>query len=332
MFKVRGKLILTPEIDVIESLRNELHRRGIYKLNKIKKLKSNIMVCCPIHNNGQEKSPSCGISIGENAGIVHCFTCGYGKGNPVYIDDFVSHCFGFNDRGRYGGDWLLKNFVVGVASERKSIKRIEKNAAIESAPVYVDQEELESYRFTHEYHYERKLTDEIIELFDLGFDKNFRLKLDDGTLSSPIECITFPVFDLHGNCVFVARRAINTKLFHYPDNIEKPVYGAHLIDDSVEELYVCESAINALTCWVYGKKAVALLGLGTKYQYDILRKLPVRKIIIAMDGDSAGTQAIGRLRNALKNSRKLIAEINLPYGKDINDLSKEEFLSLKQYY
>ena len=55
MFKVRGKLILTPEIDVIESLRNELHRRGIYKLNKIKKLKSNIMVCCPIHNNGQEK-------------------------------------------------------------------------------------------------------------------------------------------------------------------------------------------------------------------------------------------------------------------------------------
>ena len=76
---------------------------------------------------------------------------------------------------------------------------------------------------------------------------------------------------------FVARRAINTKLFHYPDNVEKPVYGAHLIDDSVKELYVCESAINALTCWVYGKKAVALLGLGTKYQYDILKKLPVRK-------------------------------------------------------
>ena len=36
---------------------------------------------------------------------------------------------------------------------------------------YVSEEELESYRFYHPYMWERKLTPEVVDKFDIGYDK-----------------------------------------------------------------------------------------------------------------------------------------------------------------
>ena len=60
--------------------------------------------------------------------------------------------------------------------------------------------------------YERGLTDEVIEEFDIGYDKDTR-------------CITFPVRDKSGGTLFVARRSVDTKYFNYPKEAEKPLYG-----------------------------------------------------------------------------------------------------------
>ena len=47
------------------------------------------------------------------------------------------------------------------------------------------------------------LTDEIIEMFDIGYDKDR-------------EAITFPIRNIRGDCVFVATRSIKTKFFGLP--------------------------------------------------------------------------------------------------------------------
>ncbi|NLZ81974.1 MAG: toprim domain-containing protein, partial [Clostridiales bacterium] len=85
------------------------------------------------------------------------------------------------------------------------------------------------------------------------------------------------------------------------------------------------------TCWVYGRPAVCLLGLGTQKQYEQLRKLKCRKLITALDPDEAGQRATARLKKAMKGN-KLVTSFTLPVGKDINDLEKQEFDNLEELF
>ena len=214
------------------------------------------------------------------------------------------------------------------------------DSAGDGALQYVSEEELSGYRWIHEYMYHRGLTDDIIDLFDVGYD-------------AKTQCITFPVRDKDGNCLFVARRSVKTKWFNIPTNVQKPLYGLYELwrqavvateyEDNVkkqdyysrmffpEEVVVCEGMIDALTVWVCGKYAVAMFGLGTDLQFEQLRKLPCRKLILATDNDAAGMAARERIRKNVTN--KLITEYIIPNGKkDINDLTKEEFYALEEIF
>ena len=307
-------------IDILKELRLQLFANHIQYLNKFKDSGQDIMVCCPYHNNGQERRPSAGIR--KSDGKFHCFAC-----NETHdLPEVISYCFGhINDKlGEFGWQWLLKNFSTVTINERKDIKlNVSRDVSTIQNSAYVSEEELERYRYIHPYMYKRKLTDEIIELFDIGYDKN-------------TESITFPVKDINGNTLFVARRSVNTKFFNYPPFAIKPLYGLYELSVTNKltkstELIVCESMLDALTCWVYGKPAVALNGLGDEYQFEQLRKLPCRKLILATDNDDAGMSARTKIKAAVRN--KLITEYLLPTGKkDINELSKEEFDNLKEVY
>ena len=158
--------------------------------------------------------------------------------------------------------------------------------------------------------YQRKLTDEVIEKFDIGYDEHFELKDEEGKVKQVLRCLTFPVRDVSGNTLFIARRSVDIKFFHYPEGVIKPVYGLYELPDDVREVIICESILNALTCYVYGKPAVALNGLGTEYQYEQLKRLPARKFIIALDPDEAGQRATRKLRKALRGS-KLVTQYEI---------------------
>ena len=302
---------------IVEALVLELRRRGIPLLKHVRVSGTEVMVTCPSHKDGQENHPSCTIStidkVRTKAGTVHCFNCGYN----VDFQTFVSNCLGFNDRGKRGTQWLLENFLA-VTPEQRTLPTLERRQK-EVDITYVTDEELDTYRYYHPYMYERKLTDEIIEKFDVGYDKER-------------QCLTFPVWDNKGRCVFIARRSVNTKYFNYPEGAKKPLYGEHFITNDIKVIIVCESIINCLTCWAYGKPAVALIGLGNKQQTDSLKTLNVRKVILALDPDRGGRIATQKLRKILKNSGKLVSELVVPEGKDINNLSEAEFKGLKELY
>ena len=315
MIKVNNTYITASVEEIVSLLKNHLSLMGINLLNQIRPGRDNIQVTCPIHNNGQERKPSCGIRTteeeGKEVGQVNCFTCGYKASLPV----FISNCFGHFDGGNYGKKWLLKYFSgTDEISNRKPIINFCRNKNDKKLVEYISEEELESYRYIHPYMYKRGLTDEIIEKYDIGYDKK-------------TDCITMPIRDESGRTLFFCRRSVKTKFFNYPSGVEKPIYGIYELPKDCKEIVVCESVFNALTCVKYGKPAIAMLGTGNKYQMEQIKQLPVRRIILGFDGDEAGDNAVIRFKKNVTN--KIVHQYEIPRGKDINDLTKEEFDNLR---
>lgn len=324
--------------DILSELQLQLKANNIPLLQTMKDTPDNIMVSCPYHKGGQERRPSAGIL--KTDGTFHCFTCG----ETHTLQEVISYCFGHTDDlvGGFGWEWLLKNFLTVSIEERKTIDLdFSRNKPVDNVNNFVDEFELDTYREYHPYMWKRKMTPEVVDIFDIGYDKK-------------TDCITFPVKDIKGNCLFVARRSVKTKFFNYPSGVEKPVYGLYELtqaftvyyDDiygsatvnnyawmpkKLDEIIICESMIDAITCWVYGKYAVALNGLGNDLQFKQLNSMPCRKFILATDSDEAGMKARKRLRTYIKN--KLITEFVFPKNKkDINDLSFEEFTNLREIF
>lgn len=325
---------------IVSELQNQLHANGIPLLNKIIDTPKNVQVCCPYHKGGQERRPSAGIK--KSDGTFHCLACG----ETHSLDEMISHCFGHYDMfDRFGWNWLLKNFASISVEARKEIELdLDRNHKAKddtqvSTNNFVSEEELDKYRYVHPYWTARGITSErILEIFDLGYD-------------AESETITFPVRDVDGNTLFVARRSVHTKYFNYPAGAEKPIYGLYEYKmawkqavesrggrsngktytiQKLSEVFICESMIDALLLWQEGFYAFALNGLGSSSQLEVLRELPVRKYILCTDNDKAGEDARKVLRTALKS--KIITEIRFPSNrKDVGECSSEEIKNIKDW-
>lgn len=250
------------------------------------------------------------VGIRKSDGWVHCFTCG----ESCSLEQMISRCFGIDDLGQYGSKWLKNSFLMGFNQERHININIDRKLVVDDCRnKYIDENELDKYRFYHPYMFERKMTEEVIDIFDIGYD-------------SKTQSITFPVRDKNGNCLFIARRSTIYKLFNYPHDVEKPVYGIYelyQLKEFPKEIYICESMIDCIYLWTFKKYAVALNGLGTDLQFKQLNELPCRKYILATDNDEAGRQARQNLRKNIKG--KIITELVLPSNrKDVNDCTPEE--------
>lgn len=336
--------------EILDELRTQLTINQIPLLQKIKDSGYDIMVQCPYHGNGQERRPSAGIR--KSDGTFHCFAC-----NETHtLPEVISHCFGKDAVGSFGWKWLLQNYGTVSVEERKDVvldytrhtndsdtviygidsySGVSDSNSDSAVQRFVSEEELDKYKYFHPYMYKRGLTDEIIQLFDIGYDHNS-------------DCLTFPVRDICGRCLFVARRSVRTKYFSYPKGVEKPLYGLYELykygmSSSIggrgswksypmfTEVIVCESMLDALSFWTVGKYAVALNGLGNELQFEQLRRLPCRKLILATDSDEAGMKARQRIRNNIKN--KIITEYMFPKGrKDANECTKDELLNLEEIF
>ena len=321
--------------DILAELQSQLAINSIPYLTKCRDSGNDIMVQCPYHGMGQERKPSAGIR--KTDGQFHCFACG----ETHTLPEVISHCFGYTDDifGKQGFKWIMKNFGTVQVEERKDVEidlarnnTSNKNSVLDNSNTdkskFVSEEELDSYRYNHHYWAQRGITDnDIIELFDLGYDiKN--------------SCITFPVRDIDGNCVFVAKRNVKTKWFNYPKGVDKPLYGLYELwqqlkkNVKIDEVFITESMIDAILLWQAGYYALAFNGTGSELQYHQLRHLPIRKYILATDNDEAGQKARQKVRNKIQ--RKLITEIDFPATiKDVGDLGKaerfEDIVNIKQW-
>lgn len=331
MIKLQDTLVQTDTQTILNVLKSELAIRGIDRFHIFRPNGSNIQTNCPFHKQGQERKPSFGVNGEKDK--CHCFACGWSGS----IEEMVSELFGYNDAGKFGKNWLVKRFNSVEIETRPNIlegfndrhnkysrqtdginigihSNISNHKSNNDSDRYITEQELDKYRYVHPYMYERGLTDEIIERFDIGYD-------------GERDELTFPIRDIEGNCAFIAGRSVKGKFFRLPKELDKPVYQAYRFTyGDYKEAYITESFLNCLTCWKYGKPAMALIGTGNEKQYKILEKLPVRTYILALDPDEAGRKATERFRKNVHG--KIIKELVYTDERDINDL-QEEFLNCK---
>ena len=326
MIKLQDTIIQSDTQSVLDMLKFDLAQHGIDRFHIFRNNGENIQTNCPFHKNGQERKPSFGVN-GE-IDKCHCFSCGWAG----TIEEMISELYGYQDEGKFGKRWLIKRFNTVEIETRPNIMegfngRIIKNDILggrcssnicdrisNNKDTFITDEELDKYRYIHPYMYERGLTDEIIERFDIGYDRERKE-------------ITFPVRDIEGRCVFVAGRSVERKFFRLPREIDKPLYQAYMfVKGKYKTAFITESFLNCLTCWKYDKPAMAMIGTGNKKQYEILNKLPVREYILAFDPDEAGRKATERFRKNVHG--KIIKELVYTDNRDINDL-QEEFLNCK---
>lgn len=295
---------------ILDKIRIETNNRY---LGRIVNHGDNIAISCPFHKDGMERHPSCFVyALNDNDnvpfGFFRCFTCG----SQGQLYELVAYCLGCGIEE--AKEWLIDNFSKTLTDSVISLPEI---TLTKEKKTYLNEDILNEYAYLHPYMFQRGLTENIIKKFKVGWDPN-------------LDTITFPVWDENSNLLGITRRNVKNKYFHIPESIGKPVYLLNFVKrENITEVIVCESQIDALYCWSLGMPAVALLGTGTKKQYDILKNSGIRIFHLALDGDLAGRHGILRFIENMPDN--IFMDIMLiPDGKDINDLSYEEIQNLKR--
>lgn len=326
--EVMGIPVLSTVEDMLFELQSQLHQQNIELLKDVKPTHNNVMITCINHGGGVESAPSCGVSTVDvwrgkrliPEGTVHCFACGY----TASFEEFVSKALGYNDGGHKGYQWVMNNFASLSNNDGEEVKLppLKPLKEVKQEIVYITEEELDQYRYTHPYMYERKLTDKVINYFDVGYDKN-------------TNSLTFPVNDKDGNCLFVQRRSVVGKSFNNPSDAIKSltIYGLDKVykklnrGETIPYILLCESIIDALYCWTVGICAIALLGTGNYDQYKILQELPVNVFYLGLDNDEAGAIGCKKLKKHVIG--KIFYRIKFPRNvKDLNLFTQDELLTM----
>ena len=271
-----------------------------------------VRVTCPHHGDGKEKNPDCYINASKDDkleyGYCHCFACGFSG----RLSKFIGECFDSDES--FGEDWLVERFGSSILDRGVDLSNFDIRNT--SDITYLDESVLDSMQSYHPYMDKRKLSRKVCEAFKVKYEPSTK-------------CIVFPVYDEHNKLYMLTRRSVESKKFIIDANKEKPVYAFNYINlKSIKEVIVCESQINCLYMWSLGYPSIALFGTGTQHQYDILNNSSIIHYYLAFDGDDAGKKGIKRF---IKNIKKgvFIDIYVLPGGKDVNDLSEEEFNNLE---
>lgn len=306
LLKIGNKTISTPIIDILKSIRSQL-RNG--KLRDIKPRENNIRVTCPFHSNGLEKTAASDIYIGDDEdieyGFFRCFVCN-SKG-PFY--HFVAECFDATDE--WAKEWLIDNFSDGLIEYQIDLPEITLDKSVKKIN-YLDENCLTNFESFHPYMIKRKLTQKVIDTFEIKYDSKSR-------------SLVFPVRDEKGKLLMLTRRSVDNKNFLIDKNKEKPLYLLYyILQHNIKEFLITEAQIDALTSWGYGFPAVATIGNPSDHQIDLLNKSGVRILYLAFDKDEWGEKFKNRLLSEIRKDI-IVIPINFPEGyKDINDLENRD--------
>ena len=280
------------------------------KLKDIENKGDDILVTCPHHDGGHEKTPACNIYIGNDTklpyGYFNCFVCGE-KGSFL---KFVAECFDAPESyakawllENFGGELIAKNLFMGepiVLNRNKGIKK------------HLDESILDQYQTWNPYLAKRKLSREICGLFKVRYDPKYRQ-------------VIFPAYDMRGNLVMLAKRSIDVKSFYLDKDVEKPVYCLdYVMKNNIKTVLITEGPFDCLTGWEYGFPTIATFGKISDYQIEQINKSCINIIYAAFDNDAAGRSFLETLKRKL-TKRIIIIETKFPaWRKDLNDLTKEE--------
>lgn len=323
----------------------------------LKRAGSNFSGCCPFHN---EKTPS--FMVSPTKQIFKCFGCG--KWGNVFtflqeierIDfrDAVKELAKIQHFDMEKYDTSLKK-IASDSDEKGKLKRLH------SLAQQFFREQLKASSEALNYLQEkRKLTPELIQLFEIGFapDKHYELIQllrkkgfnDEDLLEASLakrnangeiyaffrNRITFPIFDTMGNVIGFSARVLNPEdkpkylnsAEHKAFEKSKILYGLNFAKNAIreqEKLIVVEGQMDVLGLAKLGFPiGVATSGTSLTDDHVKLLKRYTENIYLMFDNDSAGQQATQRALKLFYEQNLFPRIIQLPQSaKDIDDLANE---------
>lgn len=139
--------------------------------------------------------------------------------------------------------------------------------------------------------------------------------------------VAIPWYLPDGRLANVKYRATRGKTFFYERGgypIRQAVYGANLVTDA-GECVICEAEIDALSWQTAGVQAVAIGGTAfNRAQADIIRGLPITRLIVAGDNDKAGERFNAVVTHALTGDRLAVLRWADDGLKDANDVLRKK--------
>lgn len=127
----------------------------------------------------------------------------------------------------------------------------------------------------------------------------------------------------------VKYRSTMGKTFYYEKGgwaIRRSVWGAYTINKTENSVILCEAEIDAMSWMTAGYQAMAVGGVAfNREQADIIRSLPISRLIIAGDNDKAGVRFNESVVQALRNDVRLaVLTYTHDMHKDANEILRNE--------
>lgn len=324
----------------------------------LKKKGANYFGLCPFHN---EKSPSFSVSPGKQ--MYYCFGCGAGGNVITFIMEYENYSFG--EALKYLADRAGITLPEAEDSKEARAQRDLKNTLLEinrlAANYFYYQLKQPQGRPGYEYLKNRRLTDETITHFGLGFanktpDDLYRYMRSKGYDDSILKetglffieergardkfwnRVMFPILDVNNRVIGFGGRVMGdgepkylnspeTKLFDKSRNL----FGLNFARKSREKyLLICEGYMDVIAMHQAGfTNAVASLGTAFTAQHALLLKRYTDQAVLTYDSDGAGIRAALRAIPILKEAGISVKVLNMKPYKDpdefIKNLGREEF-------
>ena len=310
----------------------------------LKRSGRNFFGLCPFHN---EKSPS--FSVSPDKQIFHCFGCGVG-GN---VFTFLTKIEGINFIEAVQTLAERSNIQLPTLENRGDSLKEELKAKVYkvnefAANYYHENLYKPESKIAQEYIKKRKLTNETLKSFQIGFSGKFNelynaLKkqgfeekeiLESGLVNKNDNGkyidryrnrLMFPICDVRGRVIAFGGRVLDDSKPKYINSPENVVYskGRHLFGlnvakkSDVKKILIVEGYMDVISLHQRGvKNVVASLGTAMTQQQGWLLRKSSEQIILSFDSDEAGLSAKMRALDILQNMGCDIRILQMEGAKD----------------
>jgi DNA primase len=282
------------------------------------------MIACPFHD---DSTPSLGVDT--HRGIFHCFACGE-SGNIYKLLAGLDGVSVDAIREKYQEEWRaqaviesLEESIFGDSEDPAYyMPRAYKESSFKKAfPPLSSSVEGTAYMSM------RGLSRETILRFDLRWGLSGKYK----------DRVIIPIYDRGGRLISYTGRSV------IPGTVPKTrkpagnkalstLFGIHHLlaggIDNRPRLILVEGEIDAMYVSQFGYDAVATMGTSrlTKSQADLVVEM-AKDVTLMFDGDDAGRKATEETKRILSPYIRVLT-VQLPEGKDPNDLSREELSNI----
>lgn len=314
---------------------------------------------CPFHN---EKSPSFSVSRGKQ--MYYCFGCGAGGNVFTFLMEYENFSFVESVKvlaDRAGVDLPEMEFSK-EAKEKADLRSVLLEINKAAAQYFYVQLKSEQGKAAYTYLKNRKLSDDMIKAFGIGYSNKYNNDLfqylrnkgysedlirqaglvntdeKNGIYDKFWNRVMFPIMDVNNRVIGFGGRVMGEGKPKYLNSPETAVfdksrnlYGLNRARTSRKPYFLlCEGYMDVISLHQAGfTNAVASLGTALTSGHASLMKRYVQEVYLTYDSDDAGTRAALRAVPILKEAGIAAKVIRMDPYKDpdefIQNLGAEEF-------